>query len=438
MFSYGTTCAQNDYEVLWNDNESFLETSDRDLFKFRNLNNEVTRRLTFHPSVKYYDKEKSKDVRVFVNENGVVSLVFVNGNKFFRSVGDSIFRVDQTYFSLSSGADVFSRNDTIFKFGGYGHWSNRNAITFFDNEVNKWEFYKISPPVIPPALSSFSSCVSNDFYYVYGGVLVDNFTGRPSIKNKDVWAFNFSSRSWKNLGVSNIPNLDDALHFSISSGVNLILNEGKSGLNASFISFPENSIRNVPTNKTSFSFAEDKVFFSGDSIYIVDRKTSLISLSLDSAFDFANPISEKPIYVNTSVLFEGLTTTAFFSILFIVVLILFLRYKRNQRPRISDFGIRYKGISYSFKPKEKNVIRLVLTNKEVSSQQMFDAVEDTSLSYPQNNKIKNDTIKKVNRKINKILDIEDFIQAKKLESDGRVLIYYTQHAHLFVINNNKS
>ena len=41
-------------------------------------------------------------------------------------------------------------------------------------------------------------------------------------------------------------------------------------------------------------------------------------------------------------------------------------------------------------------------------------------------------------KIYKILDIEDFIESINLESDGRVLIYYTQHAHLFVINNNKS
>ena len=40
--------------------------------------------------------------------------------------------------------------------------------------------------------------------------------------------------------------------------------------------------------------------------------------------------------------------------------------------------------------------------------------------------------------MHKILDIEDFIESKKLESDGRVLIYYTQYAHLFVINNNKS
>ena len=119
-------------------------------------------------------------------------------------------------------------------------------------------------------------------------------------------------------------------------------------------------------------------------------------------------------------------------------MIVFLKYKRNQRPRISDFGIRYKGISYSLKIKEKKILQLVLSNNEVSSQQMFDAIEDMSLSYPQNNKIKNDIIKNVNNKMHKILDIEDFIESKKLESDGRVLIYYTQHAYLFVINNNKS
>lgn len=116
------------------------------------------------------------------------------------------------------------------------------------------------------------------------------------------------------------------------------------------------------------------------------------------------------------------------------MLILYLRYKRNQKPRVSDFGIRYKGISYSFKAKEKIIIRLVLSKKEVLSQEIYDAVEDTSLSYPQNNKIKNDILKKVNIKIEKILGINNFIESKKLETDGRILIYFTKYSHLFVTN----
>ena len=204
------------------------------------------------------------------------------------------------------------------------------------------------------------------------------------------------------------------------------------------ISFADNKIKYVNKNKTSFNLAGNQVFFVGDTIYNINHNDQLIFSNINGIFDIENPVKTTSIYINTNVLYNDLTKTAFVSILIIIILIVFLKYKRNQRPRISDFGIRYKGISYTLKIKEKKILQLVLSNNEVSSQQMFDAIEDMSLSYPQNNKIKNDIIKMVNNKIYKILDIEDFIESKKLESDGRVLIYYTQHAHLFVINNNKS
>jgi hypothetical protein len=58
-------------------------------------------------------------------------------------------------------------------------------------------------------------------------------------------------------------------------------------------------------------------------------------------------------------------------------------------------------------------------------------VENTSLSFPQNNKIKNDTIKRLNKKIKTILGIDDFVSSKKLPEDQRVLVYFTQHQKRF-------
>ena len=80
------------------------------------------------------------------------------------------------------------------------------------------------------------------------------------------------------------------------------------------------------------------------------------------------------------------------------------------------------------------MIRCVLNQKEVSSQFFYDIVENPELSYPQNNKIKNDAIKKLNDKLEKILNIKDFIQSKKLEEDGRVLVYFSNHKEIFIDN----
>ena len=80
------------------------------------------------------------------------------------------------------------------------------------------------------------------------------------------------------------------------------------------------------------------------------------------------------------------------------------------------------------------MIRCVLKQKEVPSQFFYDIVENPELSYPQNNKIKNDAIKKLNDKLEKILNIKDFIQSKKLEEDGRVLVYFSNQKEIFIDN----
>ena len=228
------------------------------------------------------------------------------------------------------------------------------------------------------------------------------------------------------------PYFEKSLPVNIENSSNIIFSSNDT--DAHIISFIKNEIRLVSRNKSSFNFIGDNVFYVKDTIFNINHRGQLIFSDIKSTFDYTNPKKIMPIYVNTIVLFSGLTRAAFFSILLIIMLILYLKYKRNQKPRVSDFGIRYKGISYSFKAKEKIIIKLILSKKLVSSQEIYDAVEDTNLSYPQNNKIKNDTIKKVNNKIEKILGINNFIESKKLETDGRILIYFTKYSHLFVTN----
>ena len=418
-------CAQNNSFVLWNDSASFLYYHNNSI-ELRNLNNEILR--TYH-----FDFYLNKDNQYFfVDKDQDVHIVSIGGGMYYKSSSDTIRRIDNSFdHKMTNHSDVFERNDTIFKYGGYGYWSNRNLITYFDKETNEWEFYKTNPPQIPPSIAGFSSSILGDNYYVYGGYYVDPFSGATTLRNNNVWLFNFTTRSWSDLGISNIPYFRKNNFFSIKPDLKLIA-IGELPLNNCLVSFADNKITYIDQNKTSFEFGGSRAFFVGDTIYNVNHNDQLIFSDLKTIFDYPNPIKKTSIYVNTNVLYNGLTKTALVSVLIIFILIIFLKYKRNQRPRISDFGIRYKGISYSFKLKEKNVIRLVLINKEVSSQQMFDVIEDTSLSYPQNNKIKNDIIKLVNRKLHKILGIEDFIESKKLETDGRVLIYYTKHAHLFV------
>ena len=112
---------------------------------------------------------------------------------YYKSFGDTIRRIDNSFnHKMTNFSDVFVKNDTIFKYGGYGYWSNRNSITYFDNETKEWEYYKINPPQIPPSLAFFSSSMIGDYYYVYSGYDVDPFSGATNLKNNNVWLFNFN------------------------------------------------------------------------------------------------------------------------------------------------------------------------------------------------------------------------------------------------------
>ena len=127
--------------------------------------------------------------------------------------------------------------------------------------------------------------------------------------------------------------------------------------------------------------------------------------------------------------------SSFTLVALLLSVILFLKYRQNQKPRITQLGLRFKGTSYDMLDSEKNIIKAIISKEEVMSQEIYDLVENENLSYPQNNKIKNDTIKKINNKLEKILGIKEFIKSKKLPEDARVLVYFTEESDLFYKNN---
>jgi len=221
---------------------------------------------------------------------------------------------------MTNHADVFVRNDTVFKFGGYGYWSNRNMFTYFDQETLEWEFYPISPPVVPPSMYRFGSSFTDDNYYVYGGLLIDPFTGFSSINNSNIWVFNFPSRSWDNLGVSNIPRFNSEDFISLRPDKKLILNSKTQ--KKYVISFKENQVNTVESTKHNFELTGEKVFFIGDSVFNINHNDKLIYSDLKSALDYTNPVKKTPIYVNTSVLYSGLQRAAVLAISLLVFLIL--------------------------------------------------------------------------------------------------------------------
>lgn len=68
------------------------------------------------------------------------NLLFINyiGGQVLEWHNDTISRIDHSYEHRNQlNSAIFQRNDTIFRFGGYGFFESRNFFTYFDYKTKE-------------------------------------------------------------------------------------------------------------------------------------------------------------------------------------------------------------------------------------------------------------------------------------------------------------
>ena len=54
-------------------------------------------------------------------------------------INNSLSRIDKSLDNrLLADSYIFKHNDTIFRYGGYGFWSQRDFMIYFDEDFNNW------------------------------------------------------------------------------------------------------------------------------------------------------------------------------------------------------------------------------------------------------------------------------------------------------------
>ena len=422
------------FERILTSSEDKFYLLKNDLIEVRNFQNEVLEKISFDSQSKNMIDFDNVDDYNFINDKkNEFYIVQKSGGLVFKSINNEIKRIDKSYdHDMTNLSDVFIRNDTIFKFGGYGYWGARNFFTFFCQKTLEWEYYKTNQSIVPDGIFDFNSSLIDDHYYISNGRYVDvNNRLNDQIINKEIWRFDFLSKTWINLGTSNIPKFN--LFHNTSQGAIITSDHiSKSGNSKGFffVDFKNNN-NSVYKNSSNLVFDHNRSFIANDTLYNIENDL-LVKIGLYSIINQNNLIEKSPIYLNTASLFQGLTSTGLIILLVLVSFVIFLKYKRNQMPIITELGLRYKGISYSLDNNEKKILSLIINNEEASSKDIFEIVKDVKLSYPQNNKKKKDTIDKINSKIFKILNIKNFIISKKSTEDQRAIVYFTNDAKKFI------
>ena len=421
LFISATCCAESKF------NEYYSANPDSNQLYHIRYQNVVVSDLnnikidTFYYDENYYSKI---DVTEIAWINNVPYIVSIPGGMVWKLINDTFTRIDNSYHhKMTCGSDVFVHNDTIFKFGGYGYWSNRNFFTYFDFKTTQWEFYKINNTYLPKGISRFNSTYFDENYYFSGGITINYFDATIHEQNPDVWRFNFKNKTWVNLGISK--HIDFHKKNTLDIGNGCILHEDDDD-DIYLVDYVNNLIKK--NNKKSIGPLNNAIHIN-DSIYL-NFDSRLVSFPIN---DFkTNASFEKKFFLDSNALFSRLWVLSISLIIIIIILVSFLQIRNRNKPKITNRGIKYAGTNYNLTDRELKVLNALIKYKNIDSKTILMNIYDYSLSEPQNNRIKLDVIKNLDSKLCHILDVESFIESKKSIKDKRLVIYYTKQRKNFL------
>jgi len=322
---------------------------------------------------------------------------------------------------------IFQHNDTIFRYGGYGFWSQRNFIIYYDENLNEWEIYNTKNNSYTPN-GSYKGIYfknENDIYFI-GGEKVDELNKLESIDNDDVIRFNFESKSFEFLGKLNFN--FNVYSLIVKDDEGFVVNNGSQ---IAYIKPIENKI--LLYNKTPLQLniksSPNKItnnYFYNESYFLevfLNQNFETNVLKVSKSDFFKNNIEESKLYYSN--IEDSINVSTLFLIILFIILILITydRYRFNMIHLSSD-GIIYKRVLNKLNTKEIDVILKLINNEVIATKSILNIIENPNLSYPHNIKIKDQFLRELNLKLSTIFNTRyDPIIVKRSITDARIKEY---------------
>lgn len=99
-------------------------------------------------------------------------------------------------------ANHFVFDSKLIKFGGYGFWSARNFLTYFDNDMQEWQtLMSVNSEELPKGTFAGLYFLNDDDVYFFNGRSINGFN-KTEFFNKEVWKYNLKLKEWSYLGKS--------------------------------------------------------------------------------------------------------------------------------------------------------------------------------------------------------------------------------------------
>ena len=406
------------------DNVSFDENS-LSLNVFKNdtlLSIDLNSFKNYATQIKFPKGFDIKSYKTLILKQGLF-FVSVGGGIVYQLKENEIVRIDNSFnHKMQINSSVFTHNDTIFKYGGYGFWSVRNFFTYFDTLTNEWELYghPDKSRKIPKGTFNNSFLKTKDNIYFFDGQQMIENDRFKNITSNELWEYNFITQQWNFKGT----NKKLMKHYFIK-GKDYFLNITNSEIE-------KYDILNNSIKKYRKSILANTIFIGLPS-YIFDSKVYYFSFNDGDVFlnvtnlkaIFGEKISETKFYKNS-------VHWVWFFIKFIVIpllLVLLLYFgnkfiKSRNKVKFLRNGVKYKNNFAELDKESLIILQKIIENKEVSSNEILKIVEHPQYSPAHNERLKVQKIEQLNAKLGILLNIsKPVIVTKKSDIDRRIRLY---------------
>lgn len=361
----------------------------------------------------------------------------------------------------------FFKDGTIHAFGGYGYWSWKNYITYFNNNLGEWSIQETAPNTAIPTPRIVDTGVyipEQQELFTFGGWAPENEMRADDPNTeietlRDIWKFSFAEKEWHNEGVidSGLEHYPNPFYrnyfrhnkitgsfYSMESNIWYIpaLDEN---LNNGLSFFTVNTLTSdvLPTIKIESEYLQNFIptnFLMDQNesrIYVVglthiaepaDIPIRIVEFSEDSLLSEIEK-AHSDSQIRSFVIF-GIAVPVIFVLLFLV-----FRNKKtgkNQEP-IEAYLDASNLDRYSWlKAKEKQVLEQLIDKKSgLDSEELEERVWPETDSYDYRRKLRNETIRAINSKFKKHFKKgENIIIRIKDVQDKRRFLYQINEIYL--------
>lgn len=361
---------------------------------------------------------------VFIQDEFNGYLMHNSGGVIYQFAGMNFIRVDESFeFNTQYQSFPFLYNGSIYNFGGYGLFTFKNILTYFNDSKKETELIATTTSISksPFGRKKMFGQIVGDHLFIGSGYGFDNNKENGTKKGivlDDYWKFNLKSKEWDLLG--NRKSFTDDENYTIIydfSGKNLLLTSDRVyaiNIKENEVEFYENVNEDIlkSIKKDAFSNLITYNKFKDGFYLVLDKPNFRNKLLFVRSDDFLG----KP--TRTESLYSKDDSFIGYYLLGGLILIIMFFFIMNKKPNFQKISLKRKEINLILNDEETKIFNLIFDKypEFIEFPELMDVFE-LHLSYESRKKKLRSSLYQIEDKIKGVLKSKSkvFVERKNKE-----------------------